>query len=127
MKANPLLERMSPAQRVGARMLTIGLWLLTLVLGLLTIFALRELVIWGAAILFSGVDSLSKSQAAGLINIANYCSVAILGIMVLGAVIVSGEYVGKHIGERRLLRLLTIMIAVECAIILPVGFFFWWR
>ncbi len=109
----------------GVRLVTVVLWLLALVLGLLSIFALRELVIWGAAILFSGVDALSKSQSAGLVDIANYCGVVFLGLVTLVGIVASGEYVGKHAGERHLLRLLTIMIAVEGAIILPVWFFFW--
>ena len=127
MKANPLLDRMSPAQRVGVRMLTITLWLTASVLALASIFALRELVIWGAALVFSEINSLSKSQTAGLINLANNCVAMFFGLAAIAGIIAGGEYVGKHVGERRLLRSLGIAIAVECAIILPVGFFFWWR
>ncbi len=125
MKANPLLDSRSPAQRLGLHLLTIALGLIASVLALAAIFALRELVIWGAALLLSGVDSLSKSQNAGLIDIVNNCGSMILGLLAITAIIVGGEYIGKHVGERRLLRLLGIAIAVECAIILPVGYFFW--
>lgn len=125
MKANSLVEDVSPFRRIGVRLLTIALWLSASVLALAAIFALRELVIWGAALLFGSINSLTRAQAAGLVDIVNNCGTMFLGLAAITAIIVGGEYSGKHLGERRLLRLLGVVIVVECAIVLPVGYFFW--
>ena len=56
MKTHSLVEGGALPKRVGIRLLTIVLWLVASLLALVAIFALRELAIWGAALLFSGID-----------------------------------------------------------------------
>ena len=101
------------------------MWLLSAVLALALIFALRELLLWALANLLIDPTANSNFDAVNTIQLANDCGALIFGILCLGIIIVSSEYFFKHVGQRRLIHRLAGLIVVEAAIVLPVALIFW--
>ena len=101
------------------------LWVVSVILALLAIFAVREVVIWALATALTGDDQASRLQAAHFVNLGQDCAIVALGLIGLIAIIYSGDYFFHHMGEARLLRRLLVIIAVECVIVVPVALIFW--
>src|SRR4051812_17225787 len=105
--------------------MTLVLWLISAFLALAAIFALREILLWLLANWLIKPDAKSNADAIHFIDVANDCGAIIFGMVCLGAIIVSSEYVFKYLGQPRLMRILAGLIAVESVIVLPVALIFW--
>ena len=101
------------------------MWLIASGLGMLSIFAIRDLFIWGVASILRPSDAVTAYQQGAFINVAHYCLMVVLAMFIIGVVIFSSEYVFKHAGEPGTIRLLARIIAVECLIVVPVALLFW--
>ncbi len=106
--------------------LSIVLWVIVAILALFAIFALRELFIWAVATLLNEPGNVGRRlQVANIINFTQQCFVIIAGVIGLGLVMVSADYLFKHAGQPRLNRILLLLVAAEAAIVLPVNYIFW--
>jgi hypothetical protein len=114
-----------PLQQRFRILFSILLWLVSAFLALAAIFALRDLLLWLLANLLIKPDAKSNYDVNRFIDVANDCGALIFGVLCLGVIVVSSEYVFHHLGQARLNRILTILIVVECVIVLPVAWFFW--
>lgn len=114
------------AKKYGMMALTITLWLIMAVLAMFSIFALRELFIWGVAAVLSEPGNVERrNQVANVINFTQQCFVIFAAVLGLGLVMSTTEYLFKHSGQPRLIRRLLIIIALEAALVLPVAYIFW--
>jgi len=105
--------------------LSVVLWLVSLALTALSPFALRDLLIWGLALVIPQPDQLTRLRTAQAINLASQCGIVLLGVLALVVMVFSTEYFFHQAGQPRLLRRLAGIIAVECLIVVPVAWFFW--
>jgi hypothetical protein len=101
------------------------LWLISAILAFLAMFAIREVFLWGVVELLYRDSPNRASQTAGIVNASHYCLALVLGIVGLAAVIGGSEYAFRRAGKPGSLRVLLLIIAVECAIVLPVALAFW--
>ena len=108
-----------------AILLTIVLWLISAVLTLICIFAVREVFLWGLAAILAPSDTASRNQAANIINLAHHCTVIILGLISVVVVVGTSEIAFRNPGQPGTLRTLTLIILAECAIVVPVTLLFW--
>jgi hypothetical protein len=120
-------NELSPAasHKLIASLGSLVLWLVTAFLGLASILALREILLFVLAKLLIKPHAISNADAIHTIYVANDCGSLIFGILCLGVIVVTSDYVFKHVGQPRLIRLLAGLIAVECVLVLPVAFIFW--
>ncbi|MFN8374504.1 MAG: hypothetical protein U0694_16705 [Anaerolineae bacterium] len=125
MKQNDIVQP-SAFGRLNFTLLTSGaLWVVSVFLAGMAVFALREVLIWGVALVLAGPDRLSQLRAENMVTLANNCGVAIFGVLALAAIISISEYFFHHADKPRTLRMLLYLVAVECAIVLPVWAIFW--
>src|SRR5256885_1203373 len=97
------LTRDQSSKRMLAVLLSTVLWLISAVLALACIFALRDIFLWGLGALLTKPAPAHNFQAAEIIDVAHYCFMVILGLVALVFVVGSGEYVRRHAGQPRLL------------------------
>lgn len=125
------MEEMQPSStwdtlKHAANVLLFGaLWLLSVFLMFLTIFALREAFLWGLAEILVWRRPDHPHQSAAIINAAHHCFVILLGLVSIVVVIGGSEFAFRRAGKPGSLRVLLLIIAVECAIVLPVALAFW--
>ncbi len=100
------------------------LWLVSAILALVSIFAARDLLMWVLTLLLLQ-SSVGSYDGANALSVANDCGSLLLGIASITAIIISSEYFFKHSGQPRVFRLLFMIIAAECALIIPAAIFFW--
>jgi hypothetical protein len=96
-----------------------ALWLVSILLTCMTIFAIREIVVWGFAL------TLTDPKAPAIINVVQQWLMIVLGIVALGVILYTGELFFDHAGQPRLMRTFGRIIVVEFLIVLPVGLLFW--
>jgi hypothetical protein len=125
MEHSDLALEPSSSKRTLAILLTILLWLVSVILTVICIFAAREIILLELAILIPQEDTLSRLQAANFINLVHQCTLPILGIIGVVVMILSSELMFNQAGTPRTLRRLTLIIAAECLIVVPVWFFLW--
>jgi hypothetical protein len=118
------LTQQQPIFIVSALLSTV-LWLVSLVLAGLCFFAVRDVFIWGLALILTGPDRLSQLRAENYVTLAHNCAMIIVGVVDLGVIIFITEYFFRHTGQPRLLRFLAWTLAIEGAILLPVALLFW--
>lgn len=123
MNSNKLIHY-SPRIAV-THILSIALWVASIILVVLGIFALREVLIWGVALVLSAPDRLSQLRAENMVTLSQQCGVVVFGVVALGAIIAISEYFFRNFGKPRLLRTLLIILAFEAALVLPVWALFW--
>lgn len=125
MKENTLTNPQTTTSRVLAVVLTALLWLGSAVMTIMTVFALRELFLWGLTLLFVQSNPQYSVQATSALTLAHHCLIIILGIVELSSILISGDYVFNHAGERRLNRRLLTLVVVEALIVAPTWWIFW--
>ncbi|MEO8395036.1 MAG: hypothetical protein ABI700_18715 [Chloroflexota bacterium] len=123
MRQNEL--KLTTSRKLISTVTTLVLWLISAVLALVSIFALRELLFLILTKLLINPDAISNADAEHTIFAANDCSAFIFGIFCLGVIVVTSDYVFKRVGQPRTFRLLIGLIVVECIIVLPVALIFW--
>ena len=101
------------------------LWLVAVVLSGLGVFALRDLLIWGLALIIPQPTTKSRLETANVIDLAQQCGVVIFGLMGLVVLLYCTERLIRDAGQPRLLRALARIIAVEAVIVLPAVLFLW--
>ncbi len=115
----------STSRKLITSLASLGLWLVSAFLGLASILALREILLFVLSKLLINPDANSNADAVHTIYVANDCGSLIFGILCLGVIVVTSDYVFKHLGQPRLIRLLAGLVAVECVLVLPVALLFW--
>jgi hypothetical protein len=120
------LQAQPVVKKYGVIVLSVVLWVIVAVLAMFCIFALRELFVWAVAALLSEPGNQARrAQVANIINFTQQCVVIILGVLGLGVVMATVEYLFRHAGKAQLNRTLLIVIALESALVLPVALIFW--
>ncbi|MBZ0290548.1 MAG: hypothetical protein K8I30_23190 [Anaerolineae bacterium] len=115
-----------PAPNASLAVLVSGaLWLVAVLLTIISIFAIREIILWGLGFLLIDPQAAHNYQAVEVINLAHQCLMMVLGIAALGLVIYVSESFFAHAGQPRLLRTLGRIVAVEFGIVLLVALLFW--
>lgn len=102
-----------------------ALWLVSVGLGGLAVFALRAVLIWALALLIPQPDNASRLETANVINFAQMCGSIAFGLAFLAVIIYMSERFFRDAGKPRFTRALVTLIAVECAIVLPVWWLLW--
>src|SRR5690348_4475650 len=103
-----------PAPTVTIAVLVSGvLWLVSVLLTIISIFAIREIILWGLAFILIDPHAAHNYKAAGVINLAHQCLMMVLGVAALGLIIYTSEQFFAHAGQPRLMRILGRIIAVE--------------
>ena len=125
MDQSDLAQDQSMLKRNFAILLTIVLWLVSILLTIACIFAAREIVLLELAVLLPQEDTLSRLQSANLINFVHQCTLPILGLIGIVVMVFSTEFLFNHAGKPKALRNLARIIAAEAVIVLPVWFLFW--
>ncbi len=116
---------LNPNRKIISTVTTVVLWLISALLALVSIFALRELLLLLLTKLLINPEAISNADAEHTIFAANDCSAFIFGIFCLGVIVVTSDYVFKRVGQPRTIRILIGLIVVECIIVLPVALIFW--
>lgn len=125
MKLNGLAPE-RPANRVSVAVLVSGaLWLVSVLLTIVSIFAIREIILWGLGVALVDPQADHNFQATEVINLVHQCMMMVLGIAALGAVIYLSESFFSHAGQPQLIRRLGRIIAVELGLVLLVALLFW--
>lgn len=101
------------------------LWLASVVLGLLGIFALRDLLVWGLALIIPQPTTKVRLETANLISLAQQCGVVVFGVIGLVLLVYCTERLIRDAGKPNLLRLLARIVAVEFVIVLPAWWILW--
>jgi hypothetical protein len=115
-----------PAPNASIAVLVSGaLWLVSVLLTIISIFAIRELILWGLGFLLIDPQAAHNYQATEVINLAHQCLMMVLGIGALGLVIYISESFFAQAGQPRLIRTLSRVIAVEFGLVLLVALLFW--
>ena len=115
----------STSRKLLSSLTSLALWLISSFLGLASILALRELLLVVLSKLLIDPDAISNADAVHTIFVANDCGSLIFGILCVGIIAITTDYVFKHVGQPRLIRLLAGLIAAECVLVLPVALIFW--
>jgi hypothetical protein len=115
----------SSSRRALAILLTILLWLVSIILTIVSIFAAREIILLELAVLIPQEDTLSRLQASNFINLVHQCTLPILGLIGVTVMIISSELMFNRVGEPSALRRLALIIAAESLIVVPVWIFLW--
>ena len=102
-----------------------ALWLLSVILILLSILAVREIFLWGVSEILLRNSPAHDYQAAGIIDTLHFCLVTVLGIVGLTVAVISSEFGLRRAGKPGSLRVLLLLIVAECAVVLPVALIFW--
>ncbi len=120
------LTRSQPISSINLNVLISGvLWLISIALTVMCIFAMRELLIWGVGVLLASPDRGDQLRAANALDLANQCGMIGFGVIDLAVIIgISGYFFG-HMRQARTLRILALVVAIECAIVIPVWWLFW--
>jgi hypothetical protein len=105
--------------------LSVVLWLVAVVLAALSPFALRDVLMWGMALVIPQPDQFTRLRTAQTINVASQCGIVIFGIIAVVVMVFCTEYFFHNMGQPRFARRLGRIIAVECLIVIPVALFFW--
>lgn len=126
MSQNELIHEPIWVKKTIISLVSAVLWLVSAILALLSIFALREVVIWVVTSLAVDPDQGYSYRADGIIRLSSQCSAVLLGMLSIGVIILSSEYLFRRASEPRTVRILTWLVAAECAIVVPVGLLFWW-
>ena len=125
MGQNQLTQDQPAARKTVAILLTGVSWVISALLVLMCIFAIREIALFLMATIFTVPDPAQNAKTDNLIDTAHQCLMPFLGIIALVVTIFSSEYVFRYAGQPRSFRALIRIIAVECAIVLPVWWLFW--
>lgn len=125
MDQSNLAQDQSMPKRNLAILLTVVLWLLSIILTIVSIFAIREIVLLELAVLLPNEDTLSRLQASNVINLVHQCTLPILGVIGVVVMVICTEFLFNHAGKPRALRNLARIIAAESVIVLPVWLFLW--
>jgi hypothetical protein len=102
-----------------------ALWLVSIVLGGLAVFALRAVLLWGMALVIPVTDVASQLEATKVINLSGMCGSVVFGLVFLGIIIYISERFFRDAGKPGFMRTLITLLIVECAIVLPVWWLFW--
>ena len=100
-------------------------WLVSTVLTLTSVFALREILIWAIGLAVYDPNAISDQQAKALINLSNQCGTIVIGMIALGVILFTGELVFTKASQPRTLRTLLRLIAVEAVLVVPIALIFW--
>jgi hypothetical protein len=120
------LTRPQPIGKINLNILISSvLWLVSIALTVMCIFAVRELLLWSVALLLAPPDREAQLRTANMLNLVHQCGMIILGVIDLGFIVGITEYFFRHMREPRALRLLALVVAIECAIVIPVWWLFW--
>jgi hypothetical protein len=119
------LTRGTPFAVNAALILSVVLWLVSVVLAMLCLFAARELLILGLGLLFTGADRLTQMRGANLLNTSHHCLIMILAVVDVTVLMAITEYFFRYMGQPRLLRAQLVIIALECAMVVPAWWMFW--
>jgi hypothetical protein len=105
---------------ISAVLITVVAWLLSLVLGLMAIYAVYQLALTVFALVTrQDLRTISQFYTGVLTGqITAFCS----GAVWLAAIIWTGEYALRHVGERRLYKIFAWMIGIEALLILIAWF-----
>ena len=125
MNDNDVVRGQMALKKAADTALIFLLWVLMAVLGLLAIFALRDVIIWGVGALLVDTSGMPSTQIAAMISFANQCGAIILAVVAISAIIASFELIVARSKTPHRVRKLLIIIGVECAIIVPAGLAFW--
>ena len=125
MKQNQLMEEPFTLKKAADFLMTGGLWLVSAILALFCIFALREILLWGLGILLTPIDPAHAYRAAGMINIIHDLGMIVLAIGALVVIMYTNHYAFSHVGQPRMVRALVRMIVIECVLVLPIAWIFW--
>jgi hypothetical protein len=109
----------------GNLLVSVGLWMFSMFLTVMSVFAFRELFLWGMSILLASPDRATQMRGANLIDLSHQCTMIIVGMAALGVMIGVSEYFFRHLREARTTRILFLITAIEAAIVFPVWLFFW--
>lgn len=127
MNQHQLARSAQGTRRIGTAAASYALWLISVVMAVMCIFALREVIIWGLATALTRPDMIlaDRMQAANMVNLASQCGIIILGIVALGVILYTSEKVFRGAGQTQLMNRLVLLIVVESIIVLPVALIFW--
>jgi hypothetical protein len=125
MKQDPLALDQFLVRKIPAILLTGILWLISASLALMSIFAIREVLIWGLGAILAPSDTASRNHAADIINLTHHCTVIFLGLVSMVVVVASSEIAIRKPGQPRTLRILALISLVEGVIVVPVALLFW--
>lgn len=119
-----LIDQLS-SRKPAAVIVSGALWLASVVLGGLTVFAARVILIWAMALLIPQPTTKARLETTNVINLAQQCGTVVFGLILLGIIVYTSERFFREAGNPRLLRMLARIIAVECLIVLPVWWLVW--
>jgi hypothetical protein len=102
-----------------------ALWLVSVALGGLAVFALRAILMWALALLIPQPDAGSRLETANAINLFQMCGTIAFGVVFVGVIIYVSERFFRDAGKPRFLRTLATIILIEGAIVLPVWWLLW--
>ncbi len=121
------LTRDQPILKVGLNLLvSIVLGVIAVILAFFSIFAIREIVIWGMSYLLIRLNpNLKQYQIASVINTTHQIAIFVMGIVALIVAVAVPDYIIRYAGQPRVPRTLIKIVLVESAIVLPVALIFW--
>ncbi|MCC6804402.1 MAG: hypothetical protein IT319_16080 [Anaerolineae bacterium] len=119
-RIDPLTHR-----RPTALALSGVLWLATVVLSVLLIFALRDMLIWGLGLVIPQPTTKARLETANVISLAQQCGVIVFGLVGLILLIYCTDRLIREAGQPKLLRTLARIIAVEFVLVLPAWWILW--
>jgi hypothetical protein len=109
----------------GNFFVSVGLWMFSMFLTVMSVFAFRELFLWGMSVILASPDRATQLRTANLIDFSHQCTMLIVGMAALAVMIGVSEYFFRHLREARTVRILFLIAAIEAAIVLPTWFLFW--
>jgi hypothetical protein len=109
----------------SAILITGALWLVSVALGGLAVFALRAVLMWGMAFLIPQPDTASRLETANVINFVQMCGSVVFGLAFLAVILYISERFFRDAGNPRLTRALVRLIVIEGVIVLPVWLLLW--
>lgn len=102
-----------------------ALWLVSVFLAVMTIFAMREFLSWGMGMTLSEADYTRNYATNDLINMVTQCGTVILGMLALSVIIYTGDAVFRSAKHPRTVRTLFLVLGVELSIVVPAAIIFW--
>ena len=78
MNGNDVIQGQPALRNAAATALMFLLWVASSALGLLALFALRDILIWGVGALLTQTSSMPSYEIAKMVNLANQCGAIIV-------------------------------------------------
>lgn len=103
------------------------LWLLSVFLAVMTIFAMREFLVWGMGLTMTEADYTRNYATVDLINMVTQCGTIIMGMLAMAVIIFTGDSVFRDARHPRTVRNLFLVLGAELSIVIPAAVIFWIR